>query len=206
MVRVKYNIKKFRRSFHNIPYFKSGENSGQAPKLTFEQYVKKLTGNYAVGQSLSTTASAVASKVNATISSSPKSAPPGKTALLSNQLEGVARFSLKVAPAPSVQKPLTQQSNTIATSVATESPVKTQVVSSTVTTTTVTPASPNLNITSSVTGISQKQQSLNIPVINSNIHSSISQNFYIAKSQPSSIAANNINNVIITHFYFILLD
>jgi len=126
--------------------------------------------------------------------------------LLSNQLEGVARFSLKVAPAPSIQKPLTQQSNTIATSVATESPVKTQVVSSTVTTTTVTPASPNLNITSSVTGISQKQQSLNIPVINSNIHSSISQNFYIAKSQPSSIAANNINNVIITHFYFDLLE
>jgi hypothetical protein len=112
----------------------------------------------------------------------------------------VARFSLKVAPAPSVQKPLTQQS-TIATSVTTESPVKNQVVSSTVTTTTVTPASPNLNITSSVTGILQKQQSLNIP----NIHSSLSQNFYIAKSQPSSIAANNINNVIITHFYFIIL-
>ena len=132
---------------------------------------------------MTATASSAANKVNSIVSS-PKLVTTNKTAILTNQIESVPRFSFKVAPAPSSQKP--PMATLAATTTPTNQVTQKTLVSSTVTTATVTTStvSPAINY--------QQKQPLNIPVINSSLHSSINQNFFIAKSQQPPTVVNNV--------------
>lgn len=199
------NLTNFKKRFLNDDDSKLNTNistdtgNNQPPKLTFEQYVKKLTGNYTVGQAVS---AAPSTKQN-TIANMPSSpSVTNKTTMLSTQLESGPRFSLKVTPAPSISKPTTMPSvylpSSSTTTASTATPankiISHTVVPSTVNTTTLT------NTASAVTNFQPKQQSsINIPGINS-----IGQSYFITKPQQQQLQPQQQSTIVIIQKKFFL--
>jgi hypothetical protein len=106
------NLTNFNKRYNNAALMgkdsTSAENGTEQPKLTFEQYVRKLTGSYTVNKALEV--------VDAANSSS--------TSSLTSQLTNTARFSLKIAPAPSsATKTLVSQASSGAKAAALSVPI-----------------------------------------------------------------------------------
>lgn len=110
------NLTNFNKRYNNAALMgkdsTSAENGTEQPKLTFEQYVRKLTGSYTVNKALEV--------VDAANSSS--------TSSLTSQLTNTPRFSLKIAPAPSsATKTVINQTSVTPTS-ATKAPLTVPII------------------------------------------------------------------------------
>jgi hypothetical protein len=140
--------------------------NGEAPKLTFEQYVKKLTGTCALAKTLSP--ASVTSKIAAAAASS-----------LKKKLD--SNCSLKVTATPSQKSIIPQSKPQVA--YATVSPMTQKTIVS----------SASLNSLNNGSSFQQKPPQINLSVINPNMNSSgINQSFIITK--PPQQQSINISN------------